>query len=143
MGRLNFNTGRITYTVNGNCEISFNPSDAEFAGKLFDAFSSFARRYEESEHEGTRHDPEDVFSALKERDKWMRTELDSLFGEPICEKIFGNMSVCALADGLPVWANFMLSVVDEIDKAITDEQKKTNPRVQKYLQKYNKQKAKR
>ena len=72
----------------------------------------------------------------------MRTEIDNLFGEPICDKIFGNMSVCALADGLPVWANFMISVIDEIDKGITIEQKKTNPRVQKYMQKYNKQKRK-
>lgn len=137
MSQLNFNTGRLTYIVNGNCELSFNPSDAEFAGKLFDVFSSFARKYEKAEH-----DPEEVFSALKERDKWMRTEIDNLFGEPICDKIFGNMSVCALADGLPVWANFMLSVIDEIDKGITNEQKKTNPRVQKYMQKYNKHKRK-
>lgn len=43
MNQLNFSTGKITYTVNGNCEISFNPSDAEFAGKLFDVFSSFAK----------------------------------------------------------------------------------------------------
>lgn len=142
MNQLNFSTGKITYIVNGNCEISFNPSDAEFAGKLFDVFSSFAQKYEKTEHENIKCDPEEVFTVLKERDKWMRTEIDTLFGEPICDKIFGNMSVCALADGLPIWANFMLSVIDEIDKVITNEQKKTNPRVQKYMQKYDKRKSK-
>ena len=141
MNRLNFNTGRVTYTVNGNCEISFNPSDAEFAEKLFDVFSNFAKKYEQAD-KNPEHDPADVFFVLRERDKWMRSEIDNLFGEPVCDKLFGNMSLCALADGLPVWANFMLSVIDEIDQAITKEQKETNPRVQRYMQKYSKHKKK-
>lgn len=140
MSQLNFNTGRTTYTINGNCEISFNPSDAEFAGNLFDVFSSFAKKYERSEQENP--NPEEVFSALKEWDKWIRSEIDSLFGEPICNEIFGDMNVCSLADGLPVWANFLLAVIDEIDQVITNEQKQTNPRVQKYMQKYAKHKKK-
>ena len=138
MNQLNFSTGKITYTVNGNCDISFNPSDAEFAGKLFDVFSSFAKKYEKPVQENP--NPEYVFSVLKERDKWMRSEIDNLFGEPVCDKIFGDMNACSLADGLPVWANFLLAVIDEIDQGITNEQKKTNPRVQKYMQKYDKHK---
>lgn len=50
----------------------------------------------------------------------------------------GKMNVYALSDGLPVWVNLMLAVMDEIDTAFAREQKQTNPRIAKYTAKYHK-----
>lgn len=42
------------------------------------------------------------------------------------------------ANGLPVWCNLMMAVMDEIDTTFTREQKLTNPRISKYTAKYQK-----
>ena len=42
----------------------------------------------------------------------------------------------AMADGLHVWTNFLLALMDETDSAFAREQKATNPRIQKYTAKY-------
>ena len=68
----------------------------------------------------------------------MRTAIDKLLGEDVCAKAFGRMNVYAYADGLPVWANFMFALLDECDTAFVREQKATNPRLKKYLDKYKK-----
>ena len=52
----------------------------------------------------------------------MRTAIDKLLGEGVCAKVFGRMNVYAYADGLPVWANFMLALLDECDTAFAHEQ---------------------
>lgn len=44
----------------------------------------------------------------------------------------------AIANGLPVWCNLMMAVMDEIDTTFTREQKLTNPRISKYTAKYQK-----
>ena len=46
------------------------------------------------------------------------------------------MSIYAIADGLPIWANLMLAIIDEFDASFVAEKKKTNPRIQKYTKKY-------
>ena len=69
----------------------------------------------------------------------MRELIDSVFdGTPVCTLLFGSMNVYAMASGLPVWANLMLAIMDEVDTAFAREQKATNPRVQKYMAKYRK-----
>ena len=47
------------------------------------------------------------------------------------------MNVYAMADGLPVWCNLMLAVMDEIDTSFAREQKRMNPRIAKYTAKYH------
>lgn len=61
---------------------------------------------------------------------------DGLFEEPVCDSIFGSMNLYAMADGLHVWTNFLLALMDETDSAFAREQKATNPRIQKYTAKY-------
>lgn len=48
------------------------------------------------------------------------------------------MNVYALANGLAVWCNLMLAVMDEVDSTYAREQKATNPRIAKYTAKYQK-----
>ena len=48
------------------------------------------------------------------------------------------MNVYALADGLPVWANLMLAILDQVDATMTREKLRTNSRIQKYTERWTK-----
>ena len=137
MKELRFDTGLVTYRLNGACEVSFNPTDSAFVQRLFDAFNSLDGKQEayRAEVEKTA-DRGKIFEIARERDREMREIVDGVFGAPVCAALFGGMNVYALADGLPVWCNLMLAVMDEIDTSFTREQKAMNPRVQKYTAKY-------
>lgn len=142
MKELNFDTGLVTYMVNGKCEISFNPADVAFVDRLFKTFDGLAQRQDYAEIEKQEASGADLFALAEQRDKYMREQIDSIFGEPVSDSIFGNMSVYALAGGLPLWCNFLMAVVDEIDEAIQEEQRAASPRVDKYMAKYAKYKRK-
>lgn len=142
MSELNFDTGLVTYKVNGQCEITFNPADVAFVKRLFNTFDGLSKQqdYIDVENEGI--DGSELFDLAEQRDLKMRAAIDAVFGEPICDKIFGKVSVFALAGGLPLWCNFLMAVIDKIDAAIEDEQKLASPRVAKYMAKYEKYKRK-
>lgn len=78
---------------------------------------------------------EKIKSYKKEID--MRGVLDGLFGDGLCEKIFGEMSLYASADGLPVWENFILAVIDLFDDSVKREAALSDKRIQKHVQKYH------
>lgn len=139
MNTLNFSTGIVTYQLIGQCEVLFNPTDAAFVEKLFSAFDSLDRMQEENKEKmKASEDIRDTFKIARKMDAEMRGIIDAVFNCPVCDAVFHEMNVYALADGLPVWSNLLLSVIDEIDDAMTQEQKKTNPRLAKYLDKYQK-----
>lgn len=131
MGELNFRTGRKTYTVNGDAEISFDPTDISFVNRLF----GLVDKMEKSQQEPAPEDPMEVFAAAARRDAEMRAEIDAVFGEPVCDKIFGSTNVYSLAGGLPVCMNFMLAIIDEIDAA-SEEERKQSPALDSYIRKY-------
>ena len=134
MQELNFGDGLATYTVNGKCEVSFNPTDSNFVERLYLAFEDLDKK-----QEGYKTQIEKlIFEFTRERDKEMREIIDSVFGAHIADDLFGGMNVYALAEGVPVWCNFMLAVMDEIDNTFSREQKFTNPRIKKYLDKVQK-----
>lgn len=133
MGVLNFQTGRKTYTVNGGAEISFDPTDIYFANRLFDLLN----KMEAQQNREAPADPANVFAAAAERDVQMRAEIDAVFGEPVCDKVFGSVNVFSPADGLPLCMNFIMALIDEID-ASADAETKASPRMAAYMQKYEK-----
>lgn len=139
MKELNFSTGLETYTLNGDVHVSFNPTDSAFVERLFNTFDSLDKKQEAYKDEIDRAgDKREIFNIARRRDSEMRGMIDEVFGEPICERLFGNMNVYALGDGLPAWCNLMLTMMDEIDTTFAREQKATNPRLKKYLDKYKK-----
>ena len=142
MKELNFETGLVTYQVNGKCEITFNPTDVSFAERLFNAFDGLAKRQERAEAEKQEAEGAELFALAEQRDKDMRATIDGIFGEPVCEKVFGGLSVYAMAGGLPVWCNFLMAIIDEMDASVAEQQKQTNPRVEYYMAKYAKYKKK-
>lgn len=142
MSELNFDTGLVTYKVNGQCEISFNPADVAFVRRLFNTFDNLSKQQDAIEGEDQDIDGIKLFELVEQREKKMRADIDDVFGDAVCDKLFGKVSVFALAGGLPLWCNFLMAVIDKIDAAIEEEQKQASPRVAKYMAKYEKYKRK-
>ena len=139
MPELNFETGLVTFSVNGKVDVAFNPTDSAFVERLFCAFDILDKKQEEYKKEiSTVGDKKEIFEIARRRDAEMRELIDGVFEAAVCTNIFGGMNVYAMADGLPVWCNFLLSVMDEIDTTFAREQKATNPRIAKYTAKYHK-----
>ena len=138
MRQLSFETGLVSYSLNDRCEVSFNPTDSAFVERMFSTFDTLDQKQEAytAEIEKT-SDRRKIFDIARARDAEMREMIDGVFGTPVCDALFGSMNVYALADGLPVWCNLMLAVMDEIDTSFAREQKATNPRIQKYTAKYH------
>lgn len=138
MNTLNFDTGIVTYSVNESCEVSFNPTDSAFVEKLFNAFDSLDKKQDAYKAEIEKiGDKREIFEIARKRDTEMREIIDEIFG-PVSSSLFGSMNVYAIANGLPVWCNFLLAVMDEVDTTFAREQKATNPRIAKYTSKYHK-----
>lgn len=131
--------GIISYTINGKATISFNPTDAGFVEKLFNTFDTLDKRQDDYKARvSALADKREIFAVAREMDAEMRDLIDGVFGVPVCTELFGDMNVYAMADGLPVWCNLMLAVMDEVDTTFAREQKATNPRIAKYTAKYHK-----
>lgn len=139
MKELSFESGIVSFSLNGKCEVSFNPTDSAFVEKLFNAFDTLDKRQEAyKERVAAIADKREIFAVAREMDAEMRELIDGAFGVPVCNAVFGDMNVYAVADGLPVWCNLMLAVMDEVDTTFAREQKATNPRIAKYTAKYRK-----
>lgn len=138
MKELNFDTGIVTYNINGKCEFSFNPTDSIFAEKLFSAFDTLDKKQEAYKADVEKNaNKREVFDTIRKMDEEMRDIINDVFGFDICAALFGNINLYAMADGFPVWANFLMAIMDEMDTTFAREQKATSPRVQKYTKKYH------
>lgn len=137
MKELSIGTGVVTYSLNGAYEVSFNPTDSVFIEKLFNAFDTLDKRQESYKDEVSKNaDKRELFVIARKMDGEMREIINDVFDVDVCSALFGDMNVYALSDGLPVWANLMLTIMDEIDTTFAREQKATNPRISKYTKKY-------
>ena len=136
---LNINTGVVEYTLNDTVKVCFNPTDFSFIERLFNTFDTLDKKQDAYKAEIDKtNDNIELFRITRRMDEEMRESIDALFGTPVCADLLGGVNIYALADGLPIWANILLAVMDEVDTSYAREQKATNPRVQKYLKKYKK-----
>lgn len=141
MKELNFDSGLVTYSLNGKCEVSFNPTDSNFVERLYNAFEDLDKKqdvYREKASNVT--DGRSMFEFAHEMDAEMRKSIDNLFESSVCEPLFGGMNVYASANGLPLWCNLLLSVMDECESAVSKEKNLSNPRIAKYMEKWKKYK---
>ena len=139
MNTLNFETGLTTFVVNGAAEVTFNPTDERFMERLFDAFDQLAKKQDAHKQAiAELKDTKAIFEYTDRMDKEMRDTIDAVFAQKISDTIFGGVSVYAMANGLPLWCNFLLAVMDKIDDTIVREKQATNPRIAKYTAKYHK-----
>lgn len=138
MQELNISTGLVTYKVNGKLEVTLNPTDIAFVEKLYSVFEELDKKQEAYKAEINAADKREVFHVADRMDTELREMVNGAFGMDICSAVFGNMSVCAMADGLPLWANLLLGFMDVVDDTFISEQKKTSTRITKYSSKYHK-----
>lgn len=139
MEEIRFDTGVVSFNVNDAVTIEFNPTDSEVVEKIYSTFEELDKKQDAYKAEVERcADKKEIFEIARRRDQEMREMLDGLFGKPICAPLFGTMNVYAMADGLPVWCNLMLAIVDQIDTTFSRQQKLTNPRIKKYSEKWKK-----
>ena len=139
MKNLTFDNGIEEYDLDGKVTVRFNPTDVSFLEKLSDSFQVLDLIQEEvklSQEEIT--DEKDVFNLAKNLDQKMRDIINALFGQDVCTPLFGEMNLFASAGGLPVWANLMLAVADEVQNSMQGELKKREARIRKYTDKYKK-----
>ena len=66
----------------------------------------------------------------------MREIIDGVFGQPVCAPLFGGVSVYAIAGGAPLWMNFILAIIDELDDGVKREKAFHSEKLAKYTQKY-------
>lgn len=139
MQEIKFDTGLVTYSLNGNVQVSFNPTDTNFVERLFSTFDQLDRQQEEYKKEVNEEtDNKKVFEIARKRDAEMRGLIDSVFETSVCDPLFGSMNVYAMADGLPVWCNLMLVILDIVQESFKEQQKAIDPRVEKFVAKYKK-----
>lgn len=143
MSTLSFETGLRAYSLNDACEVRFNPTDSSFAQRLFEAFETLEQKQEDHQRQAAAlKEPREIFAFARERDQEMRELLDGVLGAPVCAALFGEMSLYAMAGGLPVWCNLLLAIMDEMDTALVQERKASSPRLKKYLDKYQRRAGK-
>lgn len=136
---IKFETGAAEYTINDKVTVVFNPTDLAFVERVFNVFDMMDAKQEEYNAAITKAgNDKAIFTAFREMEQEMRGMVDDVFGLEVCSELFGAVSVFALAGGLPLWANLMLSIIDEMDVAFAREKKATNPRIKKYTAKYEK-----
>ena len=138
MSELNFNTGVVKHSINGKYEVEFNPTDVFFGESLIRAFEELEKKQGDKKEALERATTKEALSLARKWDGEMREVIDGLFGGPLCENVFSNTCVYALADGLPLWTNLLLAIMDEMDVAMVRERKATDPRIAKYTKKYHK-----
>ena len=139
MADIKFDTGVVSFNLNGKATIEFNPTDSVIVEKIYNTFDELDKKQDAYKSEIEKcANKRDIFDIARRRDQEMRDMIDGLFEKPICSDLFGGMNVYAMADGLPVWCNLMLAIIDQIDTTFSREQKATNPRVKRYTEKWKK-----
>lgn len=137
MSDIKFDSGLRTFTLNGAIEVSFNATDGTFVENIYNVFEEIDKKQEEYSNRVKKvADKREIFKILRELDAEVRALIDGLFNAPVCDAVLGRMNVCALADGLPVWACLLLAVVDELDTEFSREQKAKNEAIKKYTNKW-------
>lgn len=135
---LTLDDGLICLDINGKSETIFNPTDAGFIAKIFRVFDILDEKQGAFEERVKNAQPREIFDVAREADAEMRELVDSVMGAGTCAAQFGDMNVYAYADGLPVWCNMLLAVMDRCEAEMVAQQKKTSTRLAKYTAKYGK-----
>lgn len=138
MKEINVAAGLETFKINDSFEIAFCPTDALFVERLFLAFDAVEAKQEEYGEMTKNAEGREIFTVAKRINEDIREIINSAFDCDICFEVFGNVCIMSLADGLPLWCNLLLALMDEVDTSFAREQKRTNPRIAKYTSKYHK-----
>ena len=88
MKELVFDTGLVTFSLNGKCEVTFNPTDSDFVKRLFDAFDTLDKKNDSYKAEIEKiADKKQIFEIARQRDREMREIIDAVFESPVSELV--------------------------------------------------------
>lgn len=137
MKSLSFSDGFEEYRLNDCVTVRFNPTDVGFLEKLSSTFEKLDALQEEvrASRESITDDRE-VFPVARELDAKMRDVINELFGDDVCTPLFGSVNLFASSGGLPLWANLLLAITDEVQSSMQDELQQREKRIEKYVKKY-------
>lgn len=138
MLNLTIEDGVQEINLNGKVTVLLNLTDTNFIERFYLAFEDIDKMQEEYRNRVDKAENKEIFAISQELNASVRGKIDAAFGQPVCEPLFGSVSIFAIAGGLPIWCNLMLAIVDEIDAAMGEQKKLTNPKIQKYIAKYQK-----
>ena len=141
---ITFDTNIEEFTLNGCVKVVFSPTDLHFVEQILGAFSEIDAIYEQyqkeinqiSDDDETAEAAERVYEVSHRADEEIRSKINALFDKDVCTPTIGGRSILMPANGMPVWANLLLAIIDKFDSTLTEEKKKTNPRIEKYTRKY-------
>lgn len=126
------------YTINGTA-VTFMPTDLTWVEQFMHMVESIEARIPitQEEQKAIDEDPKAVFAVARRRDRDIREEIDRVFGDGAASAIYpGNMMT--LSEGLPIWLNFVLTIMDKIEAVMNEQQSISGPRIDKYTAKFQK-----
>lgn len=138
MNTLSFASGNKTYQVNDKVEISFNPASQRFVDEFMDYMDKCTELSQAAEDKKNKveNDKQAVREIGRELDREIAAAIDGMFGDGVAAALFPWGPATAWGDGFPEWLNFSLAIMDEIAENTEEQHKQTDPRMQKYLDKY-------
>lgn len=125
---LNFDTGIKTFRINNDqdCTISFNPADSNFFDRLTTAAKNISMITDDADQDD------------KSLETKYRAEINKIFNEDVCARIFGETSVCALGiNGYPVAYNFLSAIKDQCETDVKERTAKLKKNTEKYTSGYD------
>lgn len=137
MERITIETGEREYSLNDKCVVRFNPADPNFADRLYTAFDGLKAKQDERDNAPQQMTARERFDYLRKLDTEMRETIDGVFNQPVCDALFENISVYAIAGGCPAWLNFILAIMDELEEGVKREKAFHSEKLAKYTKKYH------
>lgn len=140
---LNIDDGLVAYSVNGGkATITFNPTDASFFKRLYDAFSKLSAMQDSVNEKHIDDAPEKVYEAMNDISAQMKAQIDETLAPfcnvpSICEAVYGGMNLWAYSNGVPVWCNLVLSLIDTAEGAAAEQKTLSKTAMEKYTKKYH------
>ena len=137
MRELKFSDGLEEYRLNDRVTVRFNPTDVGFLEKLSHTFEQLDLLQDEvRKSRDSITDDREVFPIVRELDAKMRDVINELFGDDVCTPLFGSVNLFASSGGLPLWANLLLAITDEVQSSMSSELAAREKRIAKYVEKY-------
>lgn len=135
---FNLDDGRVEFAVNGDPEriFYFYPSDAELINRIRSVISSLEQEVNNIQSQKTKSDMQ--IQDLLDLDAKIREKINEAFRYNVCDIVFGDLclSTAAGKNHIPVFVNFLSSVIDmfaqEQQKVIAEVEKRTKKYTEKY-----------
>lgn len=140
MKTLQIETGKQQYDLSGKVTVEFSPTDLAFVERLVSVFQAAEERQKDIEEKLKTADASTIFELARQWDAGMRELVNGVFDTDVCTPLFGGMNTFARCEGLPLWANLLVAILDECYDNLPKEDAVTKARIEKHTAKYRRAK---